>query len=92
MKKLKLSKKRKNDSPTDDAEHYAKKRGAVGQSSKISTASQAVVSGLVMEKRKSEMSDVKKSLYSNGTKKKETFMTMRTFTRVCLPFGFDFVF
>ena len=43
-------------------------------------------------KRKSEMSDTVKCLYGNGTKRKETFMTMGTFTRVCLPSGFDFLF
>jgi len=94
VKKPKSSKKRKNDSPTDDAGHPAKKQAAVGPSVKISTASQVVVSGLAMEeaKRKSEMSDAVKSLYGNGTKRKETFMTMNTFTRVRLPSGFDFIF
>ena len=78
VKKPKSSKKRKNDWPADDAEHPAKKQGAVGPSSKISTASQAVVIGLAMEeaKRKSEMSGAVKSSYRNGTKRKETFMTM----------------
>jgi hypothetical protein len=94
VKKPKSSKKRKNDSPTDDAEHPAKKQAVVGPSAKISAASQAVVSGLAMEeaKRKSEMSDAVKSLYGNGTKRKETFMTMNTFTRVCLSSGFDLIF
>jgi len=94
VKKPKSSKKRKNDSPTDDTEHPAKKQAAVGPSTKISAASRAVVSGLAMEeaKRKSEMSDAIKRLYGNGTKRKETFMTMGTFTRVRLPSGFDFIF
>jgi hypothetical protein len=94
VKKPKSSKKRKNDSPTDDAGHPAKKQAAVRPSMKMSAASQAVVSGLAMEeaKRKSEMSDAVKSLYGNGTKRKETFMTMNTFTRVCLSSGFDFIF
>ena len=94
VKKPKSSKKRKNDSPADDAEHPAKKQAAVGPSAKISAASQAVVSGLAMEeaKRKSEMSDAVKSLYGNGTKRKETFMTMGTFTRVRLPSAFGLIF
>ncbi|KIJ95328.1 hypothetical protein K443DRAFT_11465 [Laccaria amethystina LaAM-08-1] len=83
VKKPKSSKKRKNDSPADDAAYPVKKQAAVGPSAKISAASQAVVSGLAMEeaKRKSEMSDAVKSSYGNGTKRKETFMTMNTFTR-----------
>lgn len=52
----------------------------------IAAASRAVVSGLAMEeaKRKAGMSDAVKSLYSSedGPKRKETFMTMGTFTRV----------
>ena len=93
VKKPKSSKKRKNDSPADDAEHPAKKQAPVGPSAKISAASQAVVSGLAMEeaKRKSEMSDAVKSLYGNGTKRKETFMTMGTFTRVRLPSVFHLI-
>jgi transcriptional regulator NrdR family protein len=94
VKKPKSSKKRKNDSPADDAAYPVKKQAAVRPSAKISAASQAVVSGLAMEeaKRKSEMSDAVKSLYGNGTKRKETFMTMNTFTRVRLPSDFDFIF
>ena len=66
----------------------------MGPSMKISAASQAVVNGLAIEeaKRKSEMSDDVKSLYKNGTKRKETFMTMGTFTRVRLPSLFHLVF
>jgi hypothetical protein len=51
----------------------------------ISAASRAVVSSLAVEeaKRKAGMSDAVKSLYSKeGEKRKETFMTMGTFTRV----------
>jgi len=50
--------------------------------------------GLAMEeaKRKSEMSDAVKSLYGNGTKRKETFMMMNTFTRVFLILDFDSIF
>ncbi len=52
----------------------------------ISAASRAVVQELAKEevKRKSAMSDAVKSLYSSndGSKRKETFMTMGTFTRV----------
>jgi len=53
----------------------------------IAAASRAVVSSLAMEeaKRKAEMSEAVKSLYTNedAPKRKETFMTMGTFTRVC---------
>jgi hypothetical protein len=51
----------------------------------ISAASHAVISSLAMEeaKRKGGMSDAVKSLCSKeGEKRKETFMTMGTFTRV----------
>ena len=80
VKKLKSSKKRKNDSSTDDVEHPTKKWAAVGPRTKISAASQAAVSGLAMEeaKRKSEMSDGAKSLYGNGRSGKDTFTTMGT--------------
>jgi len=50
----------------------------------ISAASRAVVSSLAMEeaKRKAGMSEAVKSLYTKeGEKRKETFMTMGTFTR-----------
>ncbi|KAF5376941.1 hypothetical protein D9615_007291 [Tricholomella constricta] len=51
----------------------------------IAAASRAVVSSLAMEeaKRKAGMSDAVKSLYesADGGKRKETFMTMGTFTR-----------
>jgi len=51
----------------------------------IATASRAVANSLVEEeaKRKSTMSEAVKSLYGpkDGVKKKETFMTMGTFTR-----------
>ena len=72
MKKSKSSKKQKNDFLTDDTEHSANKQAVVGPTSKISMASQAVVSGLAMEevKRKLEMSDAVKSLYGNGTKRR----------------------
>ena len=88
VKKARSSRKRKNDSPTDDAEHPVKKRGAVGPSSKIYTASQAVVSGLATDeaKRKSEMSDSVKGLYGNGTKRKKTFMNMGTKSTSSLQF------
>ena len=90
VKKPKSSKKRKNDSPMDDAEHPAKKQVAVGPSMKISAASQAVVSGLAMEEVKAKMSDAAKSLYGNGMKRKETLMTLGTFARVRLPSGFEY--
>ena len=56
VNKPKSSKMQKNDLPMDNEEHPAKKKVAVEPSSKISAASQAVVSGLAMEeaKRKDE--------------------------------------
>ena len=83
----KKSKKRKNDSSPDEAEPPSKKQAAVlpGLNPSISGASRAVASQLAMEeaKRKSGMSAAVKSLYGDGSKRKETFMTMGTFTRVC---------
>jgi hypothetical protein len=88
----KKSKKRKNvDSPEDEAaEPQTKKQvtsvAAPSLNPSMAAASRAVVSGLAMEeaKRKAGMSEAVKSLYGDGTKRKETFMTMGTFTRVCV--------
>ena len=90
----KKSKKRKNtESPNEEAEPPTKKQEkqvppvtAPSLNPSIAAASRAVVSGLAMEeaKRKAGMSEAVKSLYGDGTKRKETFMTMGTFTRVCL--------
>lgn len=76
-----------------DTEPPAKKISSHSASPKPSTnpniaaASRAVVSSLAAEeaKRKAGMSDAIKSLYSSedGPQRKETFMTMGTFTRVC---------
>jgi len=84
----KKSKKRKNaDSPNEEAEPPTKKQVppvvAPSLNPSIAAASRAVVSGLAMEeaKRKAGMSEAVKSLYGDGTKRKETFMTMGTFTR-----------
>jgi hypothetical protein len=88
----KKSKKRKNDSSLDEAEPPAKKQAAVlpGLNPSISGASRAIASELAMEeaKRKTNMSAAVKSLYGDGSKRKETFMTMGTFTRVCACFCF----
>lgn len=80
----KKSKKRKNASP-DESEPPTKKQAGPHLNPSISGASRAVISSLAMEeaKRKVDMSDAVKSLYGDGTKRKETFMTMGTFTRVC---------
>ncbi|KAL0950542.1 hypothetical protein HGRIS_007349 [Hohenbuehelia grisea] len=67
-----------------DAEPPSKKRSTPVNNPSISAASKAVVSSLAMEeaKRKAQMSDAVKELYgSNAPKRKETFMTMGTFTR-----------
>jgi hypothetical protein len=64
-----------------------KKKGGSGTASPApSAANRAVASSLAMEeaKRKAQMSDAVKSLYrpKDGKARKETFMTMGTFTRV----------
>jgi ribosome-binding protein aMBF1 (putative translation factor) len=83
----KKSKKRKNAVSPDDPDPPTKKQAVQPSlNPSIAAASRAVVSGLAMEeaKRKAGMSDAVKSLYasSDGKKRKETFMTMGTFTRV----------
>jgi len=72
---------------TADAEQSStKKKTTVNPGNAgISSAARAIAVGLVEEetKRKANMSDAIKSLYApkNGPKRKETFMTMGTFTR-----------
>jgi len=74
---------------TADAEQpSARKKATVNSSNAgISSATRAVTASLAEEetKRKANMSDAVKSLYvsKDGPKRKETFMTMNTFTRVC---------
>lgn len=90
LEPVKKSKKRKNASP-DDSEPPSKKQDVRPSTNpSIAAASRAVVSGLAMEeaKRKAGMSDAVKSLYgsADGKKRKETFMTMGTFTRVSVGF------
>ena len=89
----KKSKKRKNaDLPSEEVVEPPTKKQQVppvatpSLNPSIAAASRAVVSGLAMEeaKRKAGMSEAVKSLYGDGTKRKETFMTMGTFTRVSL--------
>ena len=71
-----------------DAEQPSVKRKATvnPNSTGISSATRAVTASLAEEetKRKANMSDAVKSLYTSkdGPKRKETFMTMGTFTRV----------
>ena len=71
-----------------DAEQPSTKKKAMVNSSNagISSAARAIATGLAEEeiKRKANMSDAIKSLYASkdGPKRKETFMTMGTFTRV----------
>ncbi|KAI0078545.1 DUF602-domain-containing protein [Panus rudis PR-1116 ss-1] len=80
-------KKRKNGVPTEGEPPSKKKHASPGPSinPNVSSASK-VVSTLAEEeaKRKANMSAAVKSLYASkdGPKKKETFMTMGTFTRV----------
>ncbi len=81
----KKSKKRKNDSPTAEGEPAKKKVVApIINAGAVTSTSRAVASELEMEeqKRKANMSAAVKSLYGNGTARKETFMTRDTFTRV----------
>ncbi|KAJ7572589.1 DUF602-domain-containing protein [Mycena floridula] len=75
--------KRKRDKKEAEDEEPSKKRAAPTATSNITAASRAVISSLAMEeaKRKANMSDAVKSLYGNGEVRKETFMTMNTFTR-----------
>ncbi|KAF8904970.1 Rtf2 RING-finger-domain-containing protein [Mucidula mucida] len=78
----KKSKKRKNAAGPEDEPASKKKSASLNPG--ISAASRAVVSSLAMEeaKRKANMSEAVKSLYGDGKpKRKETFMTMNTFTR-----------
>ena len=71
-----------------DAEQPSvRKKGTINSSNaSISSATRAVVTSLAEEetKRKANMTDAVKSLYTSkdGPKRKETFMTMGTFTRV----------
>ncbi|TFK38798.1 Rtf2 RING-finger-domain-containing protein [Crucibulum laeve] len=88
MEPPKKSKKRKNGGAAagaEDVEPPTKKQATSGLNPSISAASRAVVSSLAEEeaKRKVGMSDAVKSLYgsADGSKRKETFMTMNTFTR-----------
>jgi ribosome-binding protein aMBF1 (putative translation factor) len=83
----KKSKKRKNGASPEDSDPPTKKQAVQPSlNPSIAAASRAVVSGLALEeaKRKAGMSDTVKSLYgsADGKKRKETFMTMGTFTRV----------
>jgi len=70
-----------------DAEQPSTKKKATANSSNagISTATRAIAASLAEEetKRRANMSDAVKSLYTSkdGPKRKETFMTMGTFTR-----------
>ena len=84
----KKSKKRKTVLSQDELQKKKKKKKETSIQSVIQstvTSSKAIASELAMEeaKRKAAMSDALKSLYGEGKpKKKETFMTMGTFTRV----------
>lgn len=69
-----------------DAEQPSTKKATVNTSNPgISSATRAITASLAEEetKRKANMSDTIKSLYTSkdGPKRKETFMTMGTFTR-----------
>lgn len=81
----KKSKKRKNAEEDGETSGKTKKaKAAPALNPSIKAANKAVVNELAKEekKRKEQMSEAVKSLYGDGTKRKETFMTMGTFTRV----------
>lgn len=78
---------KKRKAVADAEQPSAKKKATVNSSNAgISSAARSIAAGLVEEesKRKANMSDAIKSLYTpkDGPKRKETFMTMGTFTRV----------
>ena len=76
-----------DESPAAKKKQHASASPAPTMNPTIAAASRAVVTSLAAEeaKRKANMSDAVKSLYQpkGGVQKKETFMTMGTFTRVC---------
>lgn len=89
-------KKRKTSATTPEGEPPSKKKNTAPSAvpslnPSIAVTSRAVANTLAEEevKRKANMSSAVKSLYGpkDGVKKKETFMTMGTFTRVS-PFTF----
>lgn len=78
---------KKRKAAVDAEQPSAKKKATVNPTNAgISSAARAIASGLAEEesKRKANMSDAVRSLYTpkDGPKRKETFMTMGTFTRV----------
>ena len=78
---------KKRKAAVDSEQPSNKKKATVNSSNAgISSAARAIATGLAEEesKRKANMSDAVKSLYTSkdGPKRKETFMTMGTFTRV----------
>lgn len=78
---------KKRKAAADAEQPSTKKKATVNPSNaSISSATRAVTASLAEEetKRKANMSDAVKSLYTSkdGPKRKETFMTMGTFTRV----------
>jgi len=77
---------KKRKAAADAEQPSTKKKGMVNSNnSGISSTTRAVAASLAEEetKRRANMSDVVKSLYTSkdGPKRKETFMTMGTFTR-----------
>lgn len=89
------SKKRKQQEDSGETEPPSKKKQSSSTTQPtinpaMGAASKAVLQGLAEEeaKRKAKMSDAVKSLYGDGKPaKKETFMTMGTFTRVSFTFS-----
>ena len=78
---------KKRKAAADTEQPSTKKKATVNASNgNISSATRAVAASLAEEetRRKANMSDAVKSLYvsKDGPKRKETFMTMGTFTRV----------
>ena len=84
----KKTKKRKNDSDQGEPPKKKQETAPIMNAATVTGTSRAVASELEREeaKRKATMSAAVKSLYGNGSTRKETFMTRGTFTRVCLLF------
>jgi hypothetical protein len=91
----KKSKKRKNASPENEPPTKKRETSFQPVINSSTATSKVVASELAMEeaRRKATMSEALKSLYGDGkSKRKETFMTMGTFTRVSkLNFPYEVV-
>jgi hypothetical protein len=80
----KKSKKRKHESEESEPPKKKKEMAPIVNAAVVTATSRAVATELEREeaKRKATMSAAVKSLYGNGSTRKDTFMTRGTFTRV----------